>query len=412
MAATSVEAFIESFPHPIIPPIEGLPTYESITDVTRLLNTNAASVHSELGGGQLGHLALTISPAIYATLSAIPFVEPANPGPVPILVPNVGTAVQIQGLIRDHKESLRLWREYNNVDAALKQQIIRAVDQLYIRTLQHRHTGFANVTARQLIQHLLTTYGNITPTDLALNDGKFRTAYDPAQTIEALFSQLEDAMDYADAGSNPYSTAQVVTNAYSLMFSTGLLPEACREWRRKPGIDKTWANFKTDFAEAHHDLRLAQGTTQEGGYHGANNAMDSFVNNTADAFANLATATASDRQMLADLTASNKKLTEQLAAKDIEIASLRNTGRGSNRVPDRSNDRPNDRNQTYNRASDRDQNDDRRRWNNKNYCWTHGYDVARTHTSQSCRWTNDGHQRDATRTNPMNGSLANKAKVM
>jgi hypothetical protein len=124
MAATSVESFIESFPHPIIPPIEGLPTYESITDVTRLLNTNATSIHSELGVGQLGHLALTISPAVYATVSAIPFVAPPNLGPVPVLVPNVGTTAQIQGIIRDHKELLRLWREYNHVDAALKHQLI------------------------------------------------------------------------------------------------------------------------------------------------------------------------------------------------------------------------------------------------------------------------------------------------
>jgi hypothetical protein len=235
MAATSVESFIEGFPYSIIPPIEGLPTYESITDVTRLLNTNDASIHSELGDGQLGHLALTLSPAVYATLSAIPFVAPPNPGPVPVLVPSVGTTAQIQGIIRDHKELVRLWREYNHVDGALKkQQLIRAVDQLYIRTLQHRHTGFANVTTRQQIQHLLNTYGNITPTKLAQNDIKFRTAYKPAQPIEALSSQLEDAMDYADAGGNPYTAAQVVTNAYSIMFSTGLFPEACREWRRQP----------------------------------------------------------------------------------------------------------------------------------------------------------------------------------
>jgi hypothetical protein len=124
MAATSVEAFIESFPHPIIPPIEELPTYETITDVPRLLNANSASIHSELEDGQLGHLALTISPAVYATLLAIPFVAPPNPGPVPILVPNVGTTAQIQGIICDHRGSLRIWREYNNDDAALKQQLI------------------------------------------------------------------------------------------------------------------------------------------------------------------------------------------------------------------------------------------------------------------------------------------------
>jgi hypothetical protein len=50
--------------------------------------------------------------------------------------------------------------------------------------------------------------------------------------------------------------------------------------------------------------------------------MDLFLKEMVDAFANLATATASDRQMMADLTATNKELTQQLAAKDIEIAML------------------------------------------------------------------------------------------
>jgi hypothetical protein len=394
MAATTVEALIESFPHPVIPPIQGLPTYKSITEATQLLNANAASVHSELGGGSLGHLSLTISPAVYATLSATPFIAPNNPGAAPVF-PENRTAAQINATIRDHTEALRVWREHSNVDAALRQQLIGAVERLYLRTLQHRHTGFANVTTRQLIRHLLDTYGNITPTDLGNNDEKFKTACDPAQPIEALFSQIEDAMDFADAGGSPYTAQQVVTNAYSLVFNTGIFPEACREWRRRPAAEKTWAIFKTAFAEAHQDLRLSQGTTQEGGYHSANLAMDSFVHETADAFANLATATASDRKMLADLTAINKELTKQLAARDTELAQLRsNSGPSTNT--------PNAPNTTSNR----------RRYNNTNYCWTHGYDIAKNHTSTSCRFAAENHCREATRENIMGGSTANKAKVM
>ena len=117
-------------------------------------------------------------------------------------------------------------------------------------------------------------------------------------------------MDYADAGRSAYTAAQVVTNAYSLISNTGMFPESCREWRRKTEAQKTWATFKVHFTEAHQDWRSTQGTTQTAGYHGANNAMDSFVNDTADAFANLVTATASDRQMLADLTTSNKELSQ------------------------------------------------------------------------------------------------------
>jgi phage shock protein A len=50
--------------------------------------------------------------------------------------------------------------------------------------------------------------------------------------------------------------------------------------------------------------------------------MDSFVNETADAFANLATATASHRQMLANLTTADKELTTHLTTKDTKIAQL------------------------------------------------------------------------------------------
>jgi hypothetical protein len=43
-----------------------------------------------------------------------------------------------------------------------------------------------------------------------------------------------------------------------------------------------------------------------------------------------------------------------------------------------------------------------------NYCWTHGYKVANTHTSLSCNFLKPGHKREATRADNMGGSQANK----
>ena len=126
MAAT-VESLIESFPYPTIAPIFGEPTYETITSVARQLKANAASNHSELGGGSLGHLALLITPAVYATISAVPYDVPANPGPTPVIPAGTPTAAIIQATIRTHGEQLRIWCLYNNVDKALKQQLICAV---------------------------------------------------------------------------------------------------------------------------------------------------------------------------------------------------------------------------------------------------------------------------------------------
>ncbi len=63
MAAT-VESLLESFPYPTFDPIISEPTYETITAIARQLKADAPSVHSELGGGSFGHLALIMTPAV------------------------------------------------------------------------------------------------------------------------------------------------------------------------------------------------------------------------------------------------------------------------------------------------------------------------------------------------------------
>ena len=60
-------------------------------------------------------------------------------------------------------------------------------------------------------------------------------------------------MDYADARTVLYSPAQVVANAYQLLFATGIFMDGCRCWNSKTVADKTWANFKNHFAQEHRE---------------------------------------------------------------------------------------------------------------------------------------------------------------
>ena len=93
---TSTESILNAFPYQTIPKIVGTPTYETITESIALLKANAASIQTELGGGRLGFLALTVSPAVYATLSATAFAVPANPGPFPPPLAGNPMGAQIQ----------------------------------------------------------------------------------------------------------------------------------------------------------------------------------------------------------------------------------------------------------------------------------------------------------------------------
>ena len=81
----SIDKIVDGIPHPNIALIVGIPTSESIAELNLQLNANAASVQSNLGDGQLGLLALTVSPAVFNTLSAVAFVQPVNPGRNPIM---------------------------------------------------------------------------------------------------------------------------------------------------------------------------------------------------------------------------------------------------------------------------------------------------------------------------------------
>jgi hypothetical protein len=313
----SANKIVDGFPHPTIAPIIGIPAYESIAALNLQLNANAASVQSNLGDGQLGLLALTVSPAVYNTLSAVTFQHPVNPpGTSPIIPANATTSVT-SAITRCFTTEAAIFKEYHATDNALKQQVIGCVNSMYLRTLSNRVTGFANVTTRQILVHLYRTYGRLSPADLIANDAKMKSPYDTNQPIESFIDQIEDGVALADAAAAPYTSAQIIDIAYNVLFSTGMFPDACRDWQRCPILEQTWATFKINFALAHQELCDSQVTLNQAGYQQAANAAYDTASydiqqETALAIANLATATASDRSTVANLTATNSSLSTKL----------------------------------------------------------------------------------------------------
>ena len=122
---TSVDKITDSFPQPTVTAIHGEPTYETLTELARSLKANAASIDTELGGGDLGHLALTVSTADYATFApGTPFDEPDNPGPMYIAGNEPKTGPVMIEEEREHREELRMWNLFQNTDKALKLSLI------------------------------------------------------------------------------------------------------------------------------------------------------------------------------------------------------------------------------------------------------------------------------------------------
>ena len=116
---SSTEEIVDGFLFPTINPIIGTTDYKSIADINLKLNSNAASVQSNLGCGRLSLLFLTVSPAVYATLSTTGFVPPVNPGPEPS-IPTGLTGAVIADLRYHHTEATKIFIEYENTDKALR----------------------------------------------------------------------------------------------------------------------------------------------------------------------------------------------------------------------------------------------------------------------------------------------------
>ena len=153
MAATK-ESILDKFPFPVTPKIIGEPNFESLREVQRKLSNNAGSIQTNLGGGQHGYLALTVRPDIYFGLTGQVFAPPNDPGPYPIIPPGA-TNAQINAIERTQKENQRVFNEFNAVGNALKQQLLRALDETYLRCLGHNIVGFLNMNVLQMIYYLI-----------------------------------------------------------------------------------------------------------------------------------------------------------------------------------------------------------------------------------------------------------------
>jgi hypothetical protein len=114
------------------------------------------------------------------------------------------------------------------VDQAFKKMIIDAFEDQYLNALSDEIVGYANCTSLQLLTHLLLYYAMIAPTELTQNYERLNTPYDHNQPIENLFKQSQDARAFAVAGGQPYGDAMIENIAFTLVFNTGLYPDACR----------------------------------------------------------------------------------------------------------------------------------------------------------------------------------------
>lgn len=264
----------DSFPHGELQPIplEDKPTFANLKVIHQQLNANAMAIPSSRGGGVHGHLALVIPTAQFDAIPAtIPWQEPVHPGAAPAHAA-AATSAQITETNRAYKANLDEFLLYVATSTALKKLLLAAVPDTFVELLKDDALGYANVTTLQLLNHLDTTYGTVTPDDLAANLATMDALWSPTQPIEDLWNQIRACQRYA-APHDPISDATTVRSAIANLNASGVFTDALKDWRKKPVADQTWANLLLHFNKEDRERRR-QLTASDAGY--ANAAKQSM----------------------------------------------------------------------------------------------------------------------------------------
>jgi hypothetical protein len=119
MKYATVEDVMESFPHPVLPTVQGEPDYQTIHATRKFLQAKSRAIDTHLGGGTLGHLGLIISDASYAMIAPTTadgptlWTTPQAPGRSPANTD--GTAAQISAARHIWEEDVQTYRTCTSV---------------------------------------------------------------------------------------------------------------------------------------------------------------------------------------------------------------------------------------------------------------------------------------------------------
>jgi hypothetical protein len=259
-----------------MPPIstaESPPTFASLTIFQRKFEANATALPST--DNELGCLGLVTTEADYVAEEGHAYAPPADPGnepTTPVLTaaqvtrqaaaaaaaadPAIQpTAFTVQEAMRRFQQDKDDYRQHVVIKTILKNQVISSVHDTYIEKLKKKRTGFAKVTAFELLEHLWKTYSNIDDLDLTENEARMKAPWNEPTPIEDLFKQLNKGQEFAAQGKEIIADTTLTREGYNIILATGLFSSACRKWQQLKETKRTWSKFQDHFKEASRDRK-------------------------------------------------------------------------------------------------------------------------------------------------------------
>ena len=185
------DMIFETFTECPLAPLEGVPTYEYMTNLNVYLNSCSSAVDYTLGCGTLGYLVLTAQTAIFNTHCGTDFRAPTNTGIHPVMPNPTPTAVFFPELVRTHKHEFCLFNEYHAVNRACNKVIRKLIPDKYYKSLSSHIIVFIEVTGIQILTHLITNYAELEEEDIQEIDQKIKEPISGETISKDFVEQIE-----------------------------------------------------------------------------------------------------------------------------------------------------------------------------------------------------------------------------
>ena len=108
-------------------------------------------------------MVLSMKPDIFKTIHPKASVNPTNPGPAPdpVVIAAASMATKIADIYKAYALESAIYAEFITAEHISMKIALDSMLELYYKSIKNSYTGYAGVTLRQLLDHLVTTYAAI-----------------------------------------------------------------------------------------------------------------------------------------------------------------------------------------------------------------------------------------------------------
>jgi hypothetical protein len=234
----------------------GEPTHKQLNLILRELTANLMAISCHWGHNK-GHLGLLQDPALYLAQNGASFDIPAAKPPSYPVVPAGATTHQREELWAQNSTARKVWNTYCLVCAIICDQFANAIKDLFYAVLNNSIEGLNSINLRTLVQHIATTYMQISQPDLDNNLANFNTGIDLGLPFAVYMRKQERCHLFALDVAVPISEATMVTTRTKHALVCSNMTMAWHKWNPRAIANHTWSNWKTQWQ---HSLKCVTST--------------------------------------------------------------------------------------------------------------------------------------------------------